>query len=60
MRGIRVSAVLVLLCALAAAAGQLDQDESAAAEVLTLVAKPAPALEASVWFGPTGLRTGKV
>lgn len=53
MRRIRVSAAgLVLLCALAAAAGQLDQDESARADVLALVGKPAPVLEASVWFGP--------
>ena len=53
MRRIRTwAAVLVLLRALTAAAGQLDQNESAGAEVLTLVGKPAPALEASVWFGP--------
>jgi thiol-disulfide isomerase/thioredoxin len=41
-----------LLCALAAAAGQVDQDEPAGADVLALVGKPAPALEASVWLGP--------
>ena len=53
MTRIRVWAVvLVVLSALAAAAGQLDQDESARADVLALVGKPAPALEASVWFGP--------
>lgn len=52
MRKIRVWATVLLLSALAAAAGQLDQDESARADMLTLVGKPAPALEASVWFGP--------
>lgn len=53
MTRIRVWAVvLVVLSALAAAAGQLDQDESARADVLALVGKPAPVLEASVWFGP--------
>jgi thiol-disulfide isomerase/thioredoxin len=40
-----------LLCALAAAGGPLDQDESARVDGLALVGKEAPILEASVWFG---------
>ena len=52
MRRIRMgAAVLVLLSALAAA-DQIDQDEPSRAVVLSLVGKPARALEASVWIGP--------
>jgi hypothetical protein len=52
VRRIRVWAALLVLMRALAAAGPLDQDESARADVLALVGKPAPALEASVWFGP--------